>query len=127
MDHQSVNGPSSSLYLRKKTCNRQYLLPSEPLAYSASNNETRSGFPSLNFQEGELIDNIIKEELQKTTNKSDYMPYIYVNLSGYPALSTLNELIIDDRNDVQADRQMICEPDRESISSFRTVHLTLSQ
>ena len=45
-----------------------------PPAYSISNNKIRSRSPSLNSQEGEQVNSIIKQELQGVAiNENDYI------------------------------------------------------
>ena len=73
-------------------------------AYSTSNSKTRSTSLNLYSQEGNLVDNIIKEEMHISNIKeSDYILHKSRNLHRYPTLSTLNEIIMKDSND-QVDR-----------------------
>ena len=118
MAQQALSGLSPNFYLRKKeeTGNILYHLSR---AYSTSNSELRSRPPNLNCQEGELIGNIIKQGLKRSAvNKSDYILQKSTNLHKYLAHSTLNEIVIDDNNDDQLERQKQSESDEDSWPSL---------
>ena len=55
---------------------------------------------------GELIENITGQEMESSAvNESDYMLQKSANLPKYHTFSTLNEIVMDNSNDRQADRK----------------------
>ena len=68
-------------------------------AYSTSNKEARTRTPTLNSQEDELTEDIIKQDIQSSAiNESDYILQKASNLCKYPTFNTLYETVIDNSN-----------------------------
>ena len=95
--------------------------------YFTSSSKYRSRFLTLNSEEGELKENIIRQEIQGSAiSESNYLLQKSTNPSQYSTLSTLNEIIIYDSNDNQIAEYKQPHPYRHSTASFRTVHSNLT-